>query len=96
MMYHRPAPVTSWKPTTLGPNFWTASTAKCGSGRWKTATPPWCRLGASVAMTMYPADERVYMPSVHLVSWKMCRAFLDWAILHSANYSLPLRPFRML
>ena len=32
-MYHRRAPVTSWNPSTLGPNFSTASTTKCGSER---------------------------------------------------------------
>ena len=32
-MYHYRAPVTSWNPITLGPNFSTASTTKCGSER---------------------------------------------------------------
>ena len=32
-MYHRRAPVANWKPSTLGPNFSTASTTKWGSER---------------------------------------------------------------
>ena len=39
-MYHRRAPVASWKPITFGPYFRTTSTAKCSAGRCKIATWP--------------------------------------------------------
>ena len=66
MMYHRHSLVSRWKPTTLGPNCWTAFTAKCDDGQWNTSTPLRCWLGVSIATTPYPEDLRVQMTSVSL------------------------------
>ena len=95
-MYHRRTTVASWKPTMLGPNCCTASTAKCSAGRWNTATPPWCQLGASVATTIYQADSRVERPSVTFVSWKIPRSMLAWDIPLNADSNPPFRTLRIL
>ena len=95
-MYHCRAPVTRWNPMALRPNFWTASTAKYGTGQWKTATPLRCRLGASVTTTLYPAKPRVYIPSLTFVSYKMPRSMLAWDIPRSADSNPLLRLLRML
>ena len=58
--------------------------------------PTWWHIGASLATMLNPTNDRVYTPSVILVSCRIPRSMLVWSIPCDTNSRPPLWPFQML